>query len=110
MNLAPYIDVKFEDKEAFSQFVFVHLLSHDAIGNYVHDQNLAVTNYPLDNIENKQDWMFTHNQAHIMIAQRLGLTAPQDLELYDLEEASEFYDFMALHGNEHDRVFLAMGF
>ena len=110
MNLAPYIDVKFEDKEAFAQFVFIHMISHEAIGNYVSDQNLALTNYPMDNLEDKRDWMFTHNQAHIQIAQRLGLTTPQDLELYDLDESSEFYDWMALHGNEHDRILIAMGF
>ena len=110
MNLAPYIDVKFEDKEAFSQFVFVHLLSHDAIGNYVSDQTLAITNYPMDNLEDKSDWMFLHNRAHVQIAQRLGLTDSQDLELYDLEESSEFYEWMSLHGNEHDRILLVIGF
>ena len=110
MNIAVYTDVKFEDKEAFSQFVFIHMISHESISNYITDQNLAVTNYPMDNLDDKRDWMFTHNQAHIQIAQRLGLTSPQDLELYDLDESSEFYDWMALHGNEHDRILLAMGF
>ena len=110
MNLAPYIDVKFQDKEAFSQFVFIHMISHESIGNYVSDQNLALTNYPLDNTEDKRDWMFLHNRAHVQIAQRLGLTEPQDLELYDLEESTSFYDWMSLHGGEHDRILLAMGF
>lgn len=110
MNLAPYIDVKFKDEEAFRQFSFIHVLTHDAISNYIEDQNLQVSNYPLDNVSAKQDWMFTHNQMHIQIAQRLGLTAPQDLELYDLDNETAFYDWMSLHGGEHDRILLAIGF
>ena len=110
MNLAVYTDVKFEDKEAFEQFSFIHFIAHDTISSYIEDQNLSVTNYPLDNPDAREDWMLAHNQSHIQIAQRLGLTAPQDLELYNLGEPSEFYDWFALHGNEHDRILLAMGF
>lgn len=110
MNINVYTDVEFDDTEAMQQFGFVHFISHNTISEYVEDQNLAITNYPLDNMENQADWLFTHNQAHIIIAQQLGLTAPPDLELYDLKNETQFYDWMSLHSGEHDRIYLAMGF
>lgn len=110
MNIAAYVDCEFEDEEAFSQFSFIHFIAHDTISAYIEDQNLAITNYPLENPEQQKDWLFTHNRAHMIIAQQLGLSAPQDMELYDLQDEHQFYDWMAIHGGEHDRILLAMGF
>lgn len=110
MNLAPYVDVEFEDTEAMQQFAFVHLLAHNSIAEYLADQNLSIDNFPIDNMENQEDWMFQHMQTHIVIAQRLGLDAPQDLEVYDLQDKQQFYDWHALHAGEHDRILLAIGF
>jgi hypothetical protein len=38
------------------------------------------------------------------------LTAPPDIELFDLRKREEFDDWQSQHGNEHDRLFLAIGF
>lgn len=110
MNLAPYVDVEFGNEEAFSQFAFVHLLTHNNLAEYLGDQNLAIDNYPLDNMENQKDWMYTHQLVHVALASRLGLSAPQDLETFDLDNEQQFYDWSAIHSGEHDRLFLAVGF
>lgn len=110
MNIAPYVDVAFGDGEAMSQFKFIHFVTHDTISQAIEDAGINIDNYPLDNWDNLPDFMFQHNIIHIRIAQALGLSAPQDLELYDLEEESQFYDWMAIHGQEHDRILLALGF
>lgn len=110
MNIQPWVDVQFGDDGGFKQFLFMHLIAHQNMAEYLADQNLVIPNYPLDNIEQQEDWLFVHNQVHVEADARLGLTTPQDLELYNLKDETEFYDWMALHGQDHDRQFLAMGF
>lgn len=110
MNLAPYVDCEFGDQEAFRQFTFVHFIAHDTISTYIEDQNLSIENYPLENLEQQKDWLFTHNEVHRAVAQRLGLTAPQDLEKFDLNNKEQFYDWSSIHGQEHTRILLAMGY
>jgi hypothetical protein len=109
MNLSPFVDVRFGDKEAFEQFIFMHLITHNNIAEYLADQNLKIDNYPLDNLDQQKDWLLTHQLVHNAIAGRLSLAAPPDLELYDLLKREEFDDWQSLHGQEHDRVFLAIG-
>lgn len=109
MNLSPFIDVRFGDKEAFDQFIFMHLITHNNIAEYLADQNLKIDNYPMDNLDQQKDWLFVHNEVHKAIASRLSLGAPQDLEQFHLDDRNEFDDFLSIHGAEHDRVFLAIG-
>ena len=110
MNIAPYVDCEFGDEEALDQFKWVHLLSHGSVNDFIESQGLPVTDYQMDNMENLPDWMFQHYQMHVQEARLLGLTAPQDLQLYDLKNESEFLDWMSIHGQEHDRLFLVVGY
>lgn len=109
MNLSPFIDVRFGDKEAFDQFIFMHLITHNNIAEYLADQSLKIDNYPMDNLDQQKDWLLTHQLVHNAIDARLGLTAPADLELYDLREKDSFYDWATQHGQDHSRIFLAIG-
>jgi hypothetical protein len=61
-------------------------------------------------MENQPDWLFQHYQMHIQEALLLGLTAPQDLQMYDLRDETMYYDWLSIHGQEHERLFLVLGY
>lgn len=109
MNLSPSADVMFGDEVAFKAFLKDHWLAHEGLLQASEDAGLTVENYPLADFDRQVEWLQRHNLIHQQLAQQWLISAPPDLENWDLTQEDDFYDWMQSHAQEHVRISLTVG-
>ncbi len=95
MNLSPFQDIEFDDKESFDDFKMNLQINHDRIAQKMYEAGLLYSTYPLiDGVEFNKDWQQNLQQELDSIYTLLGLTGLPDLSGSDLDREDDFEVFM----------------
>ena len=109
-NLQIYRDVAPDDEAAWLDFMGAHEIRHKVIADAVAAAGKQTQSFPLaDHSKADPQWLYDHYQMHIGLTVALGLPPPPDLASMDLENHSQFSDWLLLHSQVHDLVDAALG-
>jgi len=110
MNLTPFTQIPFGDKNSFFEFLGMHELAHNTIATKASNIKQLVPSVPLTGVpQDDKDWLLTHYNLHQAIASAFRMSGVGDLSAVDLNNESQFYDWMAYHGALHEQINLVAG-
>lgn len=95
MNLSPFQDIEFDDREAFDDFKTCLQINHTRIAQKMFSAGLIYKTYPLiDGVEYNKDWQQNLQQELASIYALLDLSGLPDLSGSDLDREDDFEVFM----------------
>ena len=117
MDLSVFLDVPFNDVDAFSGFLMANDLAHQAVSVKLQTQGFVVPVYPLsDAFGDMKEWLQLHNDAHQQELNLISGSAGQNTASYqidmasvDLSDEQEYNDWMQGHGDIHAYVNSLLG-
>ena len=95
MNLGPFQDVQFGDEGAFDDFRMALQINHTKIASVMFAQDLVYQTYPLiSSVRHTKDWQQLLQQELSSIFSLNNITGLPDFSGADLDEETQFQDFM----------------
>ena len=112
MDISPFSEFTYGNKDAWSDFLLVNGLAHTNYNAALELLNVLPATYPLldigDTREAKNDWLQTHYLTHKNLAALLGLAEIPDLSDVELHDDGEFYNWLQLHQQQHQLIDAAL--
>ena len=112
MDVAPFTDFSYSDKEAWADFAAVNALAHVNYNAVIELAGFQVTDYPVADIgdtkEAEYDWLQAHYLMHRALTATLGLPNLPDLTDVNLHDENEFNTWLQLHIQQHQLIDLAL--
>lgn len=110
MNLAGFIDIDVENKDALSEFMDINALAHETIFTSILEAGVVVDHYPLTTDGKMNfDWLLTHATEHRAFSEVLGLNNAPDLDAVDPDDKAQMADWFNDHALHHQLVDEALG-
>ncbi len=110
LNIGAFIDFDPIDKDAWSQFNLIHMLAHQNEYQAMLDQGYPMSLHPLDHdLDDEDNWLGLNYTEHVSQYDVLGLSGLPDLSNVNLQDESQFHDWMLLHYQVHLKVDQTLG-
>jgi transketolase N-terminal domain/subunit len=90
-------------------FFMDHGFSHESIYDALLQSGLIITHYPLTDMGDDKDWLNSHSQEHISIADAMGVSVGFDLSAVDFENKDDTAMWMAAHSDLHTFINQTLG-
>lgn len=113
MDISPFSDFQYENREAWRDFLLMNGLSHTNYNTSLELLGVLPATYPLLDIGDTQDanndWLQTHYLVHKNIAAVLGLSEIPDLSDVELHDEGQFFNWLQLHQQQHQLINSVLG-
>ena len=109
MDMSLFIDLPFGDENALRDFIMRNSLAHKEVAVKFFAQGKSVPAYPIDNIDDLQDWLSSHNLIHQKELENLGSTQDYHLDQTDWNDEGQFREWLFMHALLHQSVNQALG-
>lgn len=111
MNMDALSIVKYGDEESLNSFLFENGLQHRLFQETFMDKGIQVPVFPImeANVANLDDWLLAHQVEHQAFSSLLDLNNPFNMLDVDLNNESDFYDWIASHLYTHQQIAASLG-
>lgn len=105
MDVSIFTDFSYSNEDAWNDFLLVNALSHSRYNETIERTGLKINSTNLydmdDSEEGRSDWLMSHYQEHQRLAVTVGAVALSDLSDVELNNDSQFDDWLKLHAQAH---------
>ena len=111
MNLDNLSNVVFGDADGLREMIFENAQQHRTFYIQLLDQDIVIPQYPLADadLDDLDDWLWSHYQEHEVLANRLSLENPFDLFDTDWNQEDDFYEWLQGHLSVHQSIINRLG-
>jgi hypothetical protein len=91
--------------------IFENAQQHQTFFIQLLDQDIIIPKYPLGDadLDDLDDWLWSHYQEHEALANRLSLENPFDLFDTDWNQEDDFYEWLQGHLSVHQSIINRLG-
>ena len=101
------------DDPGMQRWLLEHYVEHqnfnDALATTTVSITAAITDYPIQKMNDKQVWLVVHQRWHQAIWSALGAGIGADLASLDWNKADQVYSWLELHAQVHGDIRSALG-
>lgn len=110
MNMDTLSIVKFGDSDSLGEFLFENGIQHKLFQETIMDKGISVPVFPIIDADtsNLDDWLLAHQVEHQSFSSLLDLNNPFNMLDVDLNNESDFYDWIASHLYIHEQIAAAL--
>lgn len=111
MNLDNLSNVVFGDSDGLREMIFENAQQHRTFYIQLLDQDIVIPQYPLADadLDDLDEWLWSHYQEHEALANRLSLENPFDLFDTDWNQEDDFYEWLQGHLSIHQTIINRLG-
>jgi len=111
MNLESLSNVEFGDTDRLRVMIFENAQQHRTFFLQLLDQDIIIPQYPLGDadLDDLDDWLWSHYQEHEALANRLSLENPFDIFDTDWNQEDDFYEGLQGHLIIHQEIVSRLG-
>lgn len=97
------------DPKGMQVWALTHYLEHQIFYNTLLSQGTVTINYPLQMIENMDEWLAWHDEEHQSVWKGVGGGQATDLQRVDWKNTNNLLDWFQIHAQVHYQIRQSLG-